>query len=645
MPCFLPHELADASLVDRILQIQTYRAKETDTASWIENLECLSLKGRSKPWLELAKLDSDGPGYRKFVAVSYRTEPEDLSEGTVPVGMEKRRRSGRGTLVNHVQTREIVLSRVLKYAGNVGVDYFWIDKECIVQNNKTKLKNAMAAMHLVYGRSSFPVALLELTLSKAEVGLLHLLMVEPKPEPDRLVNSGVQQRMIAMLKHIREDPWWGRTWTFQEEYMAGQRMRLLMRHGPGVKKSGMTELGKIEGEACISATNFRKQATIFLLNVRKSKETCEELKIRCSPLLKTFAKYNVLYQERDLAESRAMSTSIFAATEERNLDENWGYDYLPITANVCDYDRRLSSDQLAKSSHSIGLCALTMWLMNGEIFKNDENTTKPAKDVGLSEYLETISFDRFRPPSQVFQLSWLKECRLRPTGFSDQGIVTFGILWHVHTKIETSNWDRGQYEWCHSEEFGLNAYQRKRLTQLLHKVQLLANGDKLSSQLDQYLEKDEGLKKSPKKVKEYMDLMAEEVVEAIRCGKSLYLATLEGPCEGSAIFVEGTGDEAADPGTMVDMSDHSNRLVSAAVDFTAFTSWSKSHHISMTVKLAEPASESKSPLMTITGWTNGLAFYDGVRQRKDLVVRWPETWQRKPLKRRRSSESPRFEGM
>jgi len=654
IPCFLPHELADKSLVDRILQIQkTYATKETDTSSWIENLECLSREGRSRRSLELAKLDSDGPGYRDFVAVSYPTAPKDPYEGTVPVHIKIRRRSGRDTLVKHVQTRAIVLDRVLRYADYVEVTCFWIDKHCIVQDDEAKLKHAMAAMHLVYGRSRFPVALLELTLSETEAGLLHSLMAGTKPGSELTVNSVIQQSMIAMLERIRRDLWWSRTWTFQEEYMAGQRMRLLMRLGPNAKKFRMTELGEIDGEACISATDFRKQATIFLLNIHRSEEICEELKVRCDPLLKTFARYNILYQERDLAESRAMSTSIFAATEERNLGEDWGYDYLPITANVCDYDRRLRSDSLANSSHSIGLCALTMWLMNGEVFNNDGNVAMPTEGMGLSEYLETISSDRFRPPSQVRQLSWLKECRLRPTGFTEEGIVTFGLLWHVHTKVETFDWDAGQYEWCHPGKFGLNGYQRRRLTELSNKVRLLANCCQLSLQLDEYLNDDEGLKQPPKHVKEYMDLMAEEVVEAIRCGKSLYLATLEGPIEASAVFVEGTGDEATDSGTVIDMNENNDRPVSAAVDFSAFTSWSRSrsrshqYHISMTVKLTETAGVSKSPLMTIAGWTNGLAFYRGVKQRKGLIVRWPEAWrkvgveQRKTLKRRRSSESPR----
>ena len=60
--------------------------------------------------------------------------------------------------------------------------------------------------------------------------------------------------------------------------------------------------------------------------------------------------------------------------------------------------------------------------------------------------------------------------------------------------------------------------------------------------------------------------------------------------------------------------------------FCVFTSTSKSHHVSMTVEVAETTIKPKAPLMTTTGWINGLAFYDGVRAR-DAVVQWPQAWQ------------------
>jgi len=635
IPSCRADELDGLSLVDKTLQIgQDYATQEADSTLWMKCLQCLSQKGRSKNLLELAK-----PGSSRLVAVSYPNEPGDPSENAKPNRVKIIRRSG--AHVKYFQTRKIVLDRILKYAEHVRVKHFWIDQECIIQGDDAKLKDAILAMHLVYRRSLFPVALLELMLSQDEAVRLDLLMSDPKHNFGRVL----EQSMVVMLERIRRDLWWSRAWTFQEEYMAGLKLRILMRLEPGVKKDGLKELGAIKDEACVSATAFRKNATIFLLCMRNSEEVCDELKLRCEPLLKTFAKYNVLYQEMNFAESRAMSTSIFAGTEARNLGEGRGYDLLPITANVCEYDKRLRSDALAKSPHSIGMCALTMWLMNGEIFNNNENIARPAKDVGLSEYLKSISFARFRPPSLVFELTWLKKCRLWPVKFSRKGVITSGLLWHIHTKIETFNWDGGQHENCYPGEFRLNAYKRKRLAQLLKKLRLLANCAGLSLQLGRYLNEDDSL---PESVEEYMDLMAEEVVEAIRCGNSLYLATLEGPCEANAIFVEGTGDEATDSSTVVDSGEDADRLLWTAVKLSAFTSWSTRHHVSMTVELTGQKSESKSPLMTITGWTNGLAFYKGVRQRKDLVVRWPEAWQQrvevkqpKTLKRKSSSKKLR----
>jgi hypothetical protein len=632
-------ELSGMSTVDKILQIdhQDYATQETDSKPWMENLQCLSRKGHSKNLLELARFES-----RRFVAVSYPNEADDQSESAEPSGMKIQDQSG--VYTNDLQVRKVVMERVLKYAGSLKVRHFWIDKGCIVQDSKDELESAMHAMHLVYGRSLFPVALLELTLGQSEADSLNALMTDPKPS----TNPGSRLRMISMLERIRKDNWWKRAWTFQEEYHAALNLRILARLEDAVSKSRLRKLGEVEHEACIAATTFRKNATKFLLSVYNSNTAHEELKLQCEILLETFGKYNVLYQETDFADSKAMSATIFADLERRRLCEGREYDLLRITANVCDYNERLCSDSLAESVHSVGMCALTMYLMNGEIIHNDDSVAKPTARAGLSEYLYSISFDKFRPPSEVFELSWLKRCRLWPAEFSREGVITSGYLWRVHEKIETSGWVPVRAVRNYSKPARLRTYQRNTLNRLVDELARLGSHDTLRKRLVGYLDNDR--KRDPSEARAYMNIMAEEVVEAIHSRRRLYLAGLAGSSHACAIFVLDPRDERSDIIAEAGSSEvlNSSRYSDTLVGSEIFTSWSDTvnkvtdrhriRHVSLTVDVADTHGKPKVPLMTTTGWINGLAFYDNVSPKK-AVFRWPEAWQSKSRKRRRSTES------
>lgn len=518
-----------------------------------------------------------------------------------------------GKFLKTFKTRDIVLQRIMRYAKAVGTRYFWIDQECFDQENAEERQAAMDSMDLVYKRSDHPVALLEMTLDSCQVGLMSLLMSFDE------VRASKVDSMMNMLKDVHQDRWWTRAWTLHEEYLARPHLELLIRHNSAKGDYIESKLTRIEGEVCVSASAFQRRATYFLQHQEAVFNPSRDMS---NVLLRTFHKVDLRRVTTGSSKARTMSSSIFEDLERRNMSE--GYDFITIAANVCNYPVRLHSNRLAKSSHSVGLCALTMYLLNGEIFYNDRRSTVQPNGMGLSEFLTCISFGQFVLGSSVDRLWWLQECRLWPVRFSKEGVITSGLLWHVHTKIETFNW--GEAPWDEKWD------GPRRLPQLSEKLRLLDNCDRLSFQLellDQCLNENEEQPYPLERENTYRYLMAEELMEAIRCGKSLYLATLEGLSETSAIFIEGTGDEATDSGTVVNSGGDAEHLLRAAVNFSVFTSWSRAHHVSMTVKVAEADSESKPPLMTITGWTNGLAFHDGVSQRKDLVVRWPEAWKQR----------------
>jgi hypothetical protein len=655
IPSWLSDELKGVSLVDKMLEIErNYAVSDNRTMSWFNRLECLSVHPAKERVLTRAVRDP----VRDFVAVSYSFKSAEESLEKYTMGFEVR--NTKDQFLKQVKTRDIVLERVIKYAEAVEIPYFWIDQECLDQRDAEKLQEALDSMDLVYHRSKYSVALLEIILESNEIDLLDLLM------SGDYVHRAKIDSMVHMLKHVQEDRWWKRAWTFQEEYLAGHNMELLIRHKsmPGVRiRSAPADM---EGEVRISATQFRDRVTDFLQDLIEKNTTTGDFRVTCKTLLRPFRRYNLLEETTDSANGRAMSSDVFEDLESRGIDRP--FDLLPIAANVCDYRVRLHSAELAKTSHSaglVGLCTLTMYLLNGEIFFNGELVRKLPTEKGLSGYIKYISPGLFIPPSGRRRLTWLKKCRLQPAKLSLQGIVTSGHLWHVYKSIRVPY--SGHIPDCNidSETVGLGTYERNRLFKLIDELEQMEICKVLCDKLVQYLDQDTCLRDGSAWPKSYMNKMAEEIVQAVGSGRSLYLAAHKASPRACAIFVMDTDGN----GTSEDVcqSGSSESFAVVEEDLYVFTSASKCHHVSMTVELAETASESGSPLMTVTGWTNGLAFYDKV-PREESVVRWPEIWQRRAeverpqdecslveqpqieqlqvqqpnmLKRRRSSKSPR----
>lgn len=632
----------------RLLEIQRdYAIKDDrpDTSDhWYRQLKCLSEHPNDRRVLVRAIRDPDNGRPRDFLAVSYSFESayKSLNKNTLNYEIHDLEDKP----IEPCKTRDIVLQRVLKYAKAVGTRYFWIDRECIDQGDAEEHQAAMDSMDLVYKCSDHSVALLEIILRRGEVYLMGDLMSGERLRPSKV------DSMVKMLRHVQKDRWWERAWTFQEEYLASKTLKLLIRHTAKQGEYRKTKATRIKGEVCVSATVFRKRVTKFL--------TDHQLQDTCKSLLDTFRRYNLVAETTEPGMGRAMSSTVFGDLERRDISKS--YDFLPIAANVCGYGVRLLSDQLAKNrSHSVGLCALALYILNGEIFHNDNTISNPTIGVGLSEYLNTICFDKFRSPSKKFELSWLKMCRLQPVQLSSEGIITSGYLWYVQTKIKTNKW-----KWPASREgdsggVGLARCQRDRLLDLMDELSRWGIYEGLRNKLNRYLKNDKKLQHPLKWYTDYMNTMAGIIVDAICCGRSLYVATLEESPGSFTTF--SMGDDGDGCSGVDDNSGASNSQYASGEDdnqggcgrrgdaiaifamgddevvegkFCVFTSTSKSHHVSMTVKLAEPTSEAKLPLMIITGWINGLAFYERVRKRKDLRVRkqrdlivsWPEAWKR-----------------
>ena len=611
---FERNEIANTSLVSSLLRLQEFQSWNTKAKRWAENLKCLTTNRADSNRLELSSKPSKGRDRNKYVAVSWswRYTP----------GLEKRA-SGNYTIYDpdrkiarKNKTRDEVLQRVLKYAEHERVRRVWIDKDCVDKSNKKEHEVAMNSMDLVYSNSEHPVGLITAVLkTQEEVNILQDLLRgefirkfdddDQHPKLAHTVCNARSLRLLRLLKRLAADRWWHRAWIFQEGYLSSINMILLIRHRPWLNK--YSRFGTIPDEMCISASFLREQATRFLLAYRKQGK--QSLRNTCTSLLKTFGKYNILYRFTQDASCRAMSSRVFADIIGRGIEHK--FDVLPIAANSCNYPIRFDSSEMRESGCRLEFCALAMYLLNGEIIRDANRIIKMPSDLTLSKYLRYISLDSFDPPVSGKELSFLKNCRLSNVSLCALGVFTNGHLWEVCTIFDTKEWVTPPRLSEKHLGNGLTDFQRDSLYQLASKLwdEDCRRYGSLASKLRNYLTEDNAdrtLLRSPSR--EYMDLMAEEVVEAIRMGNHLYVASTCESDQASGIFVGLRGRHAR-----------------------AFTSWSmqegsngreQMRHVSLEIQVDV---EIGAPQVRTIKWANGLVFFKQ-RKQKQVIFSWPHTW-------------------
>lgn len=370
------------------------------------------------------------------------------------------------------KVRDCVLHRTNKYAEHHSAELIWIDDECINQDNPDEYEMAMQSMDLIYKLSEYPVSLLSNPTSHEDLNLLRGLLnsdfirtsrARPMLKPEVSVQTA--SKILSLLDYITTDKWWTRAWIFQEDYRSSVKMNLLIPH---LLRLNWTQAGRercsIPSELQVNSADFHEQATAFCLAFRqKAEQEWQGAYGKCEDILNRARKYNLLYQHGDFAGQelvrKAMSPSSFTDIGNRQIKE--APDLLAIAAGCCDYSIWLNTKSLKGTSCSLSISILTLYLLNGEIIKNDENDESLLSEKFFS-YLRQIAFDRFDPPVESKELTFIKGCRLVDVRLSPDGIVTSGRLRRLHKAIDTGKFTSELQSERRSPN-GLNKFQRPRL--------------------------------------------------------------------------------------------------------------------------------------------------------------------------------------
>ncbi|OTB02101.1 hypothetical protein M426DRAFT_322927 [Hypoxylon sp. CI-4A] len=608
-----------SSIISSILDIQKHTF--TRDKNWLRSLECLyreeaieepsskrrrvangSVSSGASQVLKRRDLDPvlGGSSGRDYVAVSYTWEPSEEEEDqepedeTVKRYLVEPREAGRPAVLSEV--RNAVWRRTLSYADYVGCKNIWIDRECIDQDESGEKESAIQNMHLVYSLSEFPVALLTYSIdTEEELDLLVSFMSEEVSVED-------EPAVLDLLNNITSGLWWTRAWTYQEDYKASIRMKLLLPHHPSLeerKRDAQDSQGdgifpELTGEICINSAIFRELATEFCVAYRKKAEKRDI----CDKILRAAPKYNVyLRDERCVrSASRAMSPQIISDIVSRDITLE--SDRLAIMANCCTYDTRLNTHALNKSGSSLSLSILALYLLNGELMEN--HPSRPLRGTledNVHKYISRQSLDSFRPPTPN-ALTFIKGCRFINPKFSIDGTQTRGYIWELGPIIRRKPMKLQKYRTLPElDEFATElSFQRfsDSCTDLIHDL------------LGWVRRRDHSW--------EWLELMTAEVEDALREGKSLRLGKLAEPyrCK--------SGD---DQYKAIFVGDSNNDWKDESISY-AFTSvWPGSDdkpedmhkHVSLEVDVKWPKQEdfegrsSSLPKLYIKRWLNGLCLF------------------------------------
>jgi hypothetical protein len=621
-----------ASISSVLLSVQNCKVPRGQTQRWIENLDCLYVKtvrknfrdGAKKKYIGRRRINPrSGPDY---VAVSYTWEPSE-GEAIATGGYSIECRDKQEFIPTGV--RDVVLDRVVKYARHYGCKYFWIDKECINQDDSKQKELAIQSMDLVYQLSSYPIALLSIRIHCAEwlnilANLLNGAFVEEKPSFKLRYGITWKTGMaLRMLQKITADRWWTRAWTFQEDYRASTKMTLLFAHTDqleALKLRSSDLFGTLRGELCVNSADFRTEASRFCLAYRNERRVEAQDAATCNLILQRAGKYTTILENYSFEAPNTicnpMSPLIFTDLNSRELTDQ--FDILAIVANVCNYSVRLNTKLLQAKRCSLSMAMLALYLLNGEIIINhdklEDGESRSLLKNNVLEFLQKWSLNSFKPPVAQ-KLTFAKNCRLINVKLTKDGIRADGHVWKLGRTITVDS--RSRVGWENDSPVGLTGCERywlKRLIWTLKSGELDSKYLVLAAYLENYLKEDAATTISNAS-KEFKDCMASEIIEAMKSGEMLRLASV----------VDGQSPKSSSSycGIFVNSTVRDSQYV--------FTSWSRpdtppqmGKHVSLRVTL-EGYTEDGVPCLVTRGWINGLFFFHS-NEGQTVVFPWPASF-------------------
>jgi hypothetical protein len=640
------------SIASLLLEIEKNQKPQRKYLDFIRHLECLTINEGSSEGPRLMRHEINAFKVQDYVALSYTWDTSDQENPRKGKYMVENRDKSQFFLS---PVRDCVFDRVFSFMRAKGLDLLWIDRHCVKQkdcNNNgmcrhtrcTEKQSAVETMDLVYSLSKHPVALLGKPIEwEDEMEILFKIL--DRQLVKRFAETSHQDilQALRLLSRITKDRWWTRAWTFQENYRAGVDMTLLIRHPQflEVKKQEYGIFSNLPKELCIKSVDFSEASTEFCLAVQAQIPQRDDISHHTKSILQALGKYNVL-----LDRSMSMTPRLIADIQTRGLSDAW--DKVAIIANCCQYAVRINHKEI-QTPKSLSVSILATCLLNGEILHNGfQEDPSSILEKTISQYLEDQTFQDFCPPRSTPSHTFNKRCRFVDVVFRPSGIETKGHLWKLGRIINSARF-RLPLPKVENTSCSLPQNEQRRLAQLAAELRLLGETS-IASQIEKFLNHDPNRQGETSKSKpfsrEYMCLMAEELVVAIENGKSLRLGRVwnshgeEVPSSAIFIWDSDNTEERNKKGNTHDMKNNSKRgrRYKKEYAFTASRPLKRGsqqqgtndldHHVSLEVEW--PPSRKQAPhslpRLYVKRWAVGMCFFYGVA-RTTVIFPWPSTFQ------------------
>ena len=630
----------EEGLVAQILRTGEKHAKYKESSwEWLARMKVLTLRDRSgsgssgsiispiKPsyrdeWLEMIDI-TDITDIRSYVALSYVWTPSFYEDDSRFTWQVRTSESG----IRNAEVRDTVLDRVSRYMKHYSVEYLWVDKECINQKNEEEKMQAMQAMDKVYSMSDWPLAVLFVPVrTPRELELLADLMrgcftrqaskrkqgqCDGDLSLDPSLDEAGQYEILDLLYRLTSDPWWSRAWCFQEEYLAGRQMKLLIPHflGPSAQIDEVI-FGKLttSGDLILSSYEFRTEATMFVLAyvcTAKRKQERFDQGI-CRQVLTIAGKYTLLAKHGrhlDLdVRGKSMSTLVLSDLGRKHY--TLPSDILNIAANCNLYPQVMNTTSLDKLGDSLSIATLTMWFLNGEIFRNNDlggptnNNTARRVNQNVFQYLHSIAFDDCPPFGEQGRLTYRRKFRFLNPKLTKMGIDTSGHLFGISRIIEL---DTDVLEGSETEVVLSLVAKEVRRTHA-----------KLAVRLDRFIRQE--FNDATYASRRAMSLSAKNLVLHLREKPYVGVGSLIRRTEGkrdsidAGIFALDNPVTSQQPGyVFVSWQEGSGRIPQYK------NQPEEDKYVSLKVSVTDQSIDTASPLLRTEAWTDSLCFYARAR--------------------------------
>lgn len=347
------------------------------------------------------------------------------------------------------------MDRVIRFAEDVGIDYIWIDKDCIFQregDGEGDGELGVQVMDMVYQNAHFAAGLLTIPpLEQDEVESLATLL--QKGYSGELSLHSLREHFDRTAKwrnvvqKIMSDKRWKRAWIFQEDHLASDRMHLLVPCARFRRRAALTDMfGNIPGDLVIKLMKFKKAMTA-LCNALPNYNTYASLRqdLEGVKYYKTANRETLIVTalSHRLESNSYPTTTASVILDMITRDLAKYHDRIPLAANLLQCAKRLdvkkTSPLITSNRFSLSIVLLALVLLNGEILLSDQVLQQDIMKHTLHSYLKDFQL-RIIPPDEEQGQVYVDSCRFRNPTFGARGIEVQGDLLKVWT-LACRQWD------------------------------------------------------------------------------------------------------------------------------------------------------------------------------------------------------------